>query len=909
MSDATPDYLDFEWMAAELARTDVYTLLALYTEAPEEYPAEAMRMVAEALRLGATALAQDPNQLAGQLLGRLASWDRVWGDLPEQAAAWEGANWQRPLQPALTPAGGPLLAARQAHPERVLSLDLLAEEARMVSSGWNDPALKLWSVPDGELLGLLEGHAAGVSATLLSEDGRVLVSGDQKGEVRTWAMPEGTPLLALGGHEAMISALALDLEADLLCAADEAGRIIVRELGTGTVLHALAAHKGRIPYLVLRAEAGQLCSAGDDRRVRLWDLGSGKMRQEWSGLEDRPVAMLETEGAGTVLFGDRAGVLRGFDLDAEEALPAFAGHGSEIGDLCWLGADGRFASASADRTVKLWGLGQTAAQATLEGHAGQVMELLPNAEGTLVVSAGKDDAVIVWDVASTAALLVLAGHDRGANRLRFCDEEQTLITADFDGTLRLWRLEDGTERALLVGHTQSLCAQRQTSDEALLISGDGAGQVRIWRPDAPPVPTVGHGTRPWAMLPLPAARAVASGAEGGSLLLWNSADGSRRAELAGHTDKVTLLRATEGEQTLISGSFDGTAKAWDTGSGELRHDFAEHTQPLMDLLVTVDGRLVTASSDKEIKVWDVAEGSLLHTLTGHAGGLVKLGLVDKQTLVSLDNGGALKLWDLAAGALRADLSPAAFVQTGFRVTSDGRFLLATSLSTPRALLRWQLGGATEAVVMGTHENMSVPHLLLTGDGKTAVTGSGSGEVKVWDVEAGTPAHDLTGHAARIDQLLLLEAEGRLVSAAMDGAIKVWELGSGALLHEVAGHQSWIPRLLAVGNGRFVSADGGGLIKLWDSRSGELMATFAGHGRALSSLFVSANPAWLVSASADCSVRVWGLETGEQWAWFALDQPPFGAANSGNGEDFVVMEMGGVGHFLRPTAGGRDNSEL
>ncbi|OCK76970.1 WD40 repeat-like protein, partial [Lepidopterella palustris CBS 459.81] len=65
------------------------------------------------------------------------------------------------------------------------------------------------------------------------------------------------------------------------------------------------------------------------------------------------------------------------------------------------------ASASTDRTVRLWDVATGAALQTLEGHSGWVNVVAFSPDGRLMASASDDRTVRLWDTATGAALQTL----------------------------------------------------------------------------------------------------------------------------------------------------------------------------------------------------------------------------------------------------------------------------------------------------------------------------------------------------------------------------------------------------------------------------------------------------------------------------------------------------------------------
>jgi WD40 repeat protein len=70
------------------------------------------------------------------------------------------------------------------------------------------------------------------------------------------------------------------------------------------------------------------------------------------------------------------------------------------------------ASASGDKTVRLWDVATGGLQQTLKGHSGMVWSVAFSPNSRLLASASEDKTVRLWDVATGALQQTLKGHSR-----------------------------------------------------------------------------------------------------------------------------------------------------------------------------------------------------------------------------------------------------------------------------------------------------------------------------------------------------------------------------------------------------------------------------------------------------------------------------------------------------------------
>nr|KAJ0224943.1 hypothetical protein LSAT_V11C100014470 [Lactuca sativa] len=122
-----------------------------------------------------------------------------------------------------------------------------------------------------------------------------------------------------------------------------------------------------------------------------------------------------------------------------------------------------FASASLDRTIKIWNLGSPDPNFTLDAHLKGVncVDYFTGGDKPYLITGSDDHTAKVWDYQTKTCVQTLEGHTHNVSAVCFHPELPIIITGSEDGTVRIWhsttyRLENtlnyGLERVWAVGY-------------------------------------------------------------------------------------------------------------------------------------------------------------------------------------------------------------------------------------------------------------------------------------------------------------------------------------------------------------------------------------------------------------------------------------------------------------------------
>ena len=357
--------LDPAWIEAKLRATDVGALLEDYKGFARD---QTTRVMGQALRLSAPALACDPGAFLSQLLGRIdqSAELEIGAALRRAEEAPSGNAWLRPRTRSLTPPGGPLLQTIEGHTDRVAAVAVTPDGARAVSGSW-DGTLRVWELSTGRALATLEGHTDQVAAVAVTPDGARAVSGSNDGTLKVWELSTGHALATLEGHTHQVTAVAVTPDGARAVSGSNDGTLKVWELSTG---HALATLEG--PWLTITAVAvtpdGTRAVSGSGGMLKVWELSTGRVLATLEGHTDQVSAVAVTPDGTRAVSGSHDRTLRVWELNTGHVLATLEGHTDQVSAVAVTPDGARAVSGSWDGTLRVWELSTGRALATFEGH-------------------------------------------------------------------------------------------------------------------------------------------------------------------------------------------------------------------------------------------------------------------------------------------------------------------------------------------------------------------------------------------------------------------------------------------------------------------------------------------------------------------------------------------------------------
>ncbi len=168
------------------------------------------------------------------------------------------------------------------------------------------------------------------------------------------------------------------------------------------------------------------------------------------------------------------------------------------------------------------------------------------------------------------------------------------------------------------------------------------------------------------------------------------------------------------------------------------------------------------------------------------------------------------------------------------------------------------------------------------DGKLAASGSDDGETKLWDTATGREVRTLTGHLASVRTIAFSPDNALMATSGNDSTIKLWEMATGKEVRSIEVNNRLVRAVSFTPDGkRLINAGVTGSestdrrmrvskgfenkIQVWDVATGQLVYNLSGHNAGIHYATLSADGAFIFTASEDGEVKLWRMKDGKEAA--------------------------------------------
>lgn len=156
-------------------------------------------------------------------------------------------------------------------------------------------------------------------------------------------------------------------------------------------------------------------------------------------------------------------------------------HDKDINALSISPNDSTFATASYDKTCKVWDVDSGELQGTLANHKRGLWDVSFCQYDKLLATCSGDKTVKVWSLDTLSVVKTLEGHTNAVQRCSFINKNKQLVSTGADGLIKLWDLSTGECVRTLDAHENRIWALSVLHDGDEFVTADADGVFQFWK--------------------------------------------------------------------------------------------------------------------------------------------------------------------------------------------------------------------------------------------------------------------------------------------------------------------------------------------------------------------------------------------------------------------------------------------
>ena len=247
------------------------------------------------------------------------------------------------------------------------------------------------------------------------------------------------------------------------------------------------------------------------------------------------------------------------------------GHTDAIGAVCasqnkatYTSRAAFIATGAADKILKRWTLPvhnfvttsssimKLVASHSVRAHDKDINAVAVSPNDAMIASASQDKSVRLWRSSDLTPIATLNGHKRGVWKVSFSPVDKVLVSCSGDRTVKMWSVVDHALLRTFEGHTASVLAVKFVNKGTQLVSASADGLVRVWTVRTGECETTLdiHTDRVWSLECLETSTAS------------STIEGEKKEDITTTTDTTTTTSSSKNELYFFSGGSDSKLIQW-----------------------------------------------------------------------------------------------------------------------------------------------------------------------------------------------------------------------------------------------------------------------------------------------------------------------------------------------------------
>ncbi|MBU7585771.1 MAG: hypothetical protein KAF91_23305 [Nostoc sp. TH1S01] len=785
---------------------------------------------------------------------------------------------------------GKEITSFKAHEKKITGISFSPDSNKFVSIS-EDKTLKLWSL-NGTEIQQFNGHQEEITSVSFSPDGQNIISSSKDWTIKLWSL-DGREIQNFARHKGSVSKVAFSSDGSQIASASEDKTIKLWSLN-GKEIKTIN-NKSNLKSVFFNSNAQTLISL-DDSQIKIWRYDGTLLSPKYiyprveNYFADPKLISLSPNGRVIASTFDRYNFVQVEPWDSQSSwyrgnIFKLEGHRNNITGISFSPDSKLFASASEDKTVKLWSL-ENQDWKTFDNS--ESTKLIFSPDGKLVASINDEYNYYTSNFYSKVQLWQRNGTLRATlkgrnSAISFDTKNQILASASQDNIVQLWRQDgnliktlqgelvegsfsndgqilaliqndntvqlctsNGKAVATLKGHKANIHEISFSPDDKTLATRSQDNTIKLWRLDGSLITTIKEKNENYNFNLSRQNKSIGFSPNGKRLVIWNADNTVKFLHQDGKVIKnirsdmpISVTFSPNGETVAIKKGDYGDIQSieiWRIDGTLLTTLKKQNKTEYIDVEgFTSDGQIIITKNNQDDKVnfWSL-DGSLVSTFDKKLSSFSP----DYQKLVSFEGNNTVKIWH-----------------------RNGKLLSSFQIKTERFSL---------------DPYNSYPKISFSPDSQTLAIQTNEHTLEIWRIDGkflkiipnlSNPEVERFKSFELYQHISFSNNGHTLAIRTGENTVELWKLdGKGMTkLPSLNIHYSksnWVAQVKHLANNdTIVTVGGNDNVKLWQlppegKQDAQLLQTLSGHNNEITSVSISPDNHLIASASKDNTVKVW-----------------------------------------------------
>ncbi|KAF5658363.1 G-protein beta WD-40 repeat-containing protein [Fusarium heterosporum] len=560
-----------------------------------------------------------------------------------------------------------------------------------------------------------------------------------------------------------------------------------------------------------------------------------------------------------------SGHIEGIKSVWDSHLQTLEGHSGTVKSLSY-SPDGKFlASASDDRTVRVWNATSGTHLTTFEGHTKAIWGVKYSPDGLFLASRSADHTVRIWDMISWTLkhTIPIRLDSSWPDLFSFTPDSQLLVIVDDDNTIQIWCTRTGTHQRTIVP-SGIVSATGLSPSGQFVASASNDGSVHVWSLVSGTTQHIleTRVTDIKSIVFSPNCQLLVLVSRVGRIYLWDTSSVAQACMFDSAILDVRRIIISSDSQLLVTVDYCGLVQIWSTKTGRLDEISSFNMKSMVsDIAFCPDNQvLALVSSGNTIKFWDITIHAPQPVSQGYTSRVSDVFFSpDGKIAASVSDDGIIRLWDTATGLYQKTLTRHSPYASFITFSPDNKLLVSKSHFHP--VICWDIETGKRNHLLGSED---LTWTICYSTDSSLVVLEYSNTISIRDARTYSCINTLQDYLPPILKATFSPNKEILAAWYYDETIRLWDIRTGEVQCELETSTGFGPLLVFSPDSQIIANRHGQGIICCDVRTGLHRHTFALRGQPALCAFSSDTKLLVVVVVAGSleEIEIWDVKKGQ-----------------------------------------------